>query len=85
MSQQTVTPVSKCPTNLSSYEIAAKNKNCSSLAEKAEYCKPLQYHCVLSEDLNYAIEVCAPSIYITGKYSYLKSGKVTCTNLKILR
>lgn len=72
MSQQTVTPVPKCPTNLSSYETAAKNKNCSFLAEEAQGCEPLQYHCVLSEDLKYAIEVCAPSIYIIGKYSYLK-------------
>lgn len=73
--------MSKCPTNLSSYETAAKNKNCSLFAEEAKGCKPLQYHCVLSEDLNYAIEVCAPSINIIGKYSYLKNGKVTCTNL----
>lgn len=64
VSQQTVTLVSKCPTNLSSYETAAKNKNCSLFAEEAKGCKPLQYHCVLSEDLKYAIEVCAPSIYI---------------------
>lgn len=73
VSQQTVTPVSKCPTNLSSYETAAQNKNCSFLAEEAHGCEPLQYHCVLSEDLKYAIEVCAPSIniidHVCAKYS----------------
>lgn len=73
VSQQTVTPVSKCPTNLSSYETAAQNKNCSFLAEEAQGCEPLQYHCVLSEDLKYAIEVCAPSIniidHVCAKYS----------------
>lgn len=73
VSQQTVTPVSKCPTNLSSYETAAQNKNCSFLAEEALGCEPLHYHCVLSEDLKYAIEVCAPSIniidHVCAKYS----------------
>lgn len=64
VSLQTVQFVSKCPTNQSSYEIAARNKNCSSLLREVPGCDSIQYHCVLSEDLQNAVEVCAPSINI---------------------
>lgn len=64
VSLQTVQFVSKCPTNQSSYEIAARNKNCSSLLREVQGCDSIQYHCVLSEDLQNAVEVCAPSINI---------------------
>lgn len=64
VSLQTIQFVSKCPTNQSSYEIAAMNKNCSSLLREVPGCDSIQYHCVLSEDLQNAVEVCAPSINI---------------------
>lgn len=65
-SLQTVRRVTKCPSNISAYEEAEEKKNCSSLAPDAQTCQSFQYHCVLSDDLNYAIEVCAPSMYIVG-------------------
>ena len=64
-SVQTMQKVLECPTNLSAHEIAAIKKNCSALAPSE--CKSFQYHCVLSEDLKYLVEVCAPSFYIIGK------------------
>lgn len=65
-SLQTVRRVTKCPSNISAYEEAEEKKHCSSLAPDAQTCQSFQYHCVLSDDLNYAIEVCAPSMYIVG-------------------
>nr|XP_022288397.1 uncharacterized protein LOC111100623 isoform X3 [Crassostrea virginica] len=63
-SLQTVQKVSLCPTNLSAYEAAAKQKNCSSF--NADSCHSFQYHCVLSEDFHSLVEVCAPSLNIIG-------------------
>lgn len=70
-SLQTVRRVTMCPSNISAYEEAVQKKNCSSLAADAHTCKSFQYHCVLSDDLKYAIEVCAPSIITVG-YSCTK-------------
>ncbi|XP_078316895.1 uncharacterized protein LOC111100072 [Crassostrea virginica] len=64
-SVQTLQRVSECPTNLTAYKMAATKKNCSALAP-AE-CKSFEYHCVLSEDLKYLVEVCAPSLYIIDR------------------
>lgn len=63
-SLQTIKNVTKCPANRSSFETAARRKNCSSLAGEARNCKSFQYHCVLGIDLKSAIELCAPSINI---------------------
>lgn len=65
-SLQTVTRVTMCPSDLSAYEKAVRKKNCSSLAPDIQTCQSFQYHCVLSDDLQYAIEVCAPSMIIIG-------------------
>lgn len=65
-SVQTVKRVERCPSSGASYKKAAKEKNCSSLAGKALECQSFEYHCVLSDDRKYAIEVCAPSIKIIG-------------------
>lgn len=65
-SLQTVTRVTMCPSDLSAYEEAVRKKNCSSLAPDIQTCQSFQYHCVLSDDLQYAIEVCAPSMIIIG-------------------
>uniref|UniRef100_K1R548 Uncharacterized protein n=1 Tax=Magallana gigas TaxID=29159 RepID=K1R548_MAGGI len=66
-SLQTIKNVTKCPANRSSFETAARRKNCSSLAGEARNCKSFQYHCVLGIDLKSAIELCAPSINIIGR------------------
>lgn len=65
-SNSTVRRVSMCPSNITAYIEAAKKKNCSSLSPDAERCHSFQYHCVLSDDLKYAVEVCAPPIVIIG-------------------
>ncbi|XP_078319806.1 uncharacterized protein LOC111100623 [Crassostrea virginica] len=65
-SLQTVQKVLECPTNLTAYEAAAKQKNCSSF--DADTCHSFQYHCVLSEDFHSLVEVCAPSLNIIGKF-----------------
>ncbi|XP_061177476.1 uncharacterized protein LOC133186267 [Saccostrea echinata] len=65
-SLQTVSTVAECPTNDTSYKIAAQQKNCSSLPMDRSSCDSFEYHCVLSEDLKTAIEVCAPSLNIIG-------------------
>lgn len=70
-SLQTVENVTMCPSDKSAYEEAVQKKNCSSLAADANTCKSFQYHCVLSDDLKYIIEVCAPSILTIG-YSCTK-------------
>uniref|UniRef100_A0A8W8KM51 POU domain protein n=1 Tax=Magallana gigas TaxID=29159 RepID=A0A8W8KM51_MAGGI len=62
----TVRRVSRCPSNIPSYIEAAKKMNCSSLSPDAERCYSFEYHCVLSDDLKYAVEVCAPSLIIVG-------------------
>ncbi|XP_078320398.1 heat shock 70 kDa protein 12B-like [Crassostrea virginica] len=62
----TVKNVSECPTDLTSYERAAKQMNCPNLAIDFTKCKRFEYHCVLSEDLTSLVEVCAPSIGIVG-------------------
>ncbi|XP_078323059.1 uncharacterized protein LOC144622286 isoform X2 [Crassostrea virginica] len=65
-SLQTLQKVSECPMNLTSYQTAARKKNCSSSYSDVAKCDSFQYHCVLSEDLEYLVEVCAPSFYIIG-------------------
>lgn len=63
--------VTKCPSTLSSYKEDAVKKNCSSWASETQGCHSFEYHCVLSDDFQYAIEVCAPSILIIGKILFL--------------
>lgn len=70
-SLKTVKRVAMCPSNDFFYERAARRKNCSSQASDAEACTSFEYHCVLSDDLNYAVEVCAPSIIIIGMNIFL--------------
>lgn len=63
----TMMNVTKCPSTLSSYKEAAMKKNCLSWASETQDCRSFEYHCVLSDDFKYAIEVCAPSILIIDK------------------
>lgn len=68
----TITHVTTCPLTMSSFEAAAARKNCSLLAANLHRCSSFEYHCVLSDDLKYAIEVCAPSINTIGRNVLLK-------------
>lgn len=61
-SLQTLNFVSKCPED--KVETASKQKNCTAFNTHGKNCQPLQYHCVLSDDLKHIVEVCAPSINI---------------------
>nr|XP_034333801.1 uncharacterized protein LOC105321414 isoform X9 [Crassostrea gigas] len=81
-SLQTVENVTMCPSDKSAYEEAVQKKNCSSLAADANTCKSFQYHCVLSDDLKYIIEVCAPSI-ITAGYSCTKFSTIHKSIMRI--
>nr|XP_034335398.1 uncharacterized protein LOC117692221 [Crassostrea gigas] len=62
----TITHVTTCPSTNSSFEAAAARKNCPFLAANLHRCSSFEYHCVLSDDYKYAIEVCAPSINTIG-------------------
>ncbi|XP_062579782.1 uncharacterized protein LOC134241776 [Saccostrea cucullata] len=84
----TVSIVTRCPTDEASYNISARQKNCSSLVDSSS-CESFEYHCVLSEDLNSAIEVCAPSFFIIGHacamfsttlQSIMRVDNMTCGN-----
>lgn len=63
----------KCPSTLASYKEAVMKKNCLSLTAETQRCRSFEYHCVLSDDFQHAIEVCAPSILIIGKILFLKA------------
>lgn len=69
-SVETVKRIDMCPSSKMSYEIAIKKKNCLSLSRNAQICDSFEYHCVLSDDREHAIEVCAPSINIVGMYMF---------------
>lgn len=65
-SLKTVKRVTRCPSDSITYDEAVKAKNCSAVAAEAQACSSFEYHCVLSEDYEYAVEVCAPSFLIIG-------------------
>lgn len=67
-SLETVKRIDMCPSSLMSHEIAVKKENCLTLSRNAQTCDSFEYHCVLSDDREHAIEVCAPSINIVGMY-----------------
>lgn len=66
-SLKTVKRVTRCPSDSITYDEAVKAKNCSAVAAEAHACSSFEYHCVLSEDYEYAVEVCAPSFLIIGR------------------
>lgn len=66
-SLQTVSRVTTCPSSNSSYEAAAAKKNCLSIAADNQQCESFEYHCVLSNDMTHAVEVCAPYLKIIGR------------------
>lgn len=65
-SLKTVKRVTRCPSDSITYDEAVKAKNCAAVAAEAQACSSFEYHCVLSEDYEYAVEVCAPSFFIIG-------------------
>ncbi|XP_052710893.1 uncharacterized protein LOC128185306, partial [Crassostrea angulata] len=63
-----VTVVKYCPTSITEWGVAARRKNCSSIASK-QNCSPsekFQYHCVINGYRNETLEVCAPTRIIFG-------------------
>ncbi|XP_061196018.1 uncharacterized protein LOC133204306, partial [Saccostrea echinata] len=60
--------VNDCPTTIEEVEKAANIKNCEALAEK-QTCNNesnFKYHCVINEEEDSLVEVCAPTYYIHG-------------------
>ncbi|XP_056000385.1 uncharacterized protein LOC125654531 isoform X2 [Ostrea edulis] len=73
ISLDTVSRVSKCPTNKEEYEYDAKRKNCSQYNNAR--CPPLLYHCVWNDNTTYLVEVCAALRYISiGKCALFSTG-----------
>ncbi|XP_048740444.2 cell death abnormality protein 1-like isoform X2 [Ostrea edulis] len=64
ISLDTLSRVSKCPTNQEEYESEAKRKNCFQYNNAK--CPPLLYHCVWNDNTTYLVEVCAASRFILG-------------------
>lgn len=67
---QTISRVTACPSTNSSYEAAAAKKNCLAIATDNQQCESFEYHCVLSDDMTHAVEVCAPYLNIIGMNIY---------------
>lgn len=59
--------VNRCPTDLETWKIAAKNMNCESIKQNCSSGRHhFQYHCVINEWINATLEVCAPNRTIFG-------------------
>lgn len=68
-SAATVRIVSRCPTDLKSWKIAAQNMKCESINQSCSdrlYRHIYQYHCVINAWMNATLEVCAPNRTIFG-------------------
>lgn len=71
-SVKTVRYVERCPVDLKSWEISAKNMNCEAMKyncsetfiSKGQH--RIQYHCVINTWMNATFEVCAPNRTIFG-------------------
>lgn len=64
----TVRYVEKCPTNSTSWEIAAEKLNCKSIEQNCSRTgrDQFQYHCVINAWMNATLEVCALNRTIIG-------------------
>ncbi|XP_062570777.1 uncharacterized protein LOC134232814 [Saccostrea cucullata] len=67
-SKRTIEDVTKCPLTVEEVEKAANIKNCKALAQKQNCTDPsnFKYHCVINEEEDSLVEVCAPAYYIHG-------------------
>lgn len=69
----TVRTVTRCPSDLSSWENAAKTMKCESIDNnclqtiRSKGDHRFQYHCVINTWMNASLEVCAPNRTIFGK------------------
>lgn len=69
----TISTVSRCPSNATEWDIAAKRKSCNVLA-KIQNCTHVNnfvYHCVLNEEATMLVEVCAPIYYLAGEQCHI--------------
>ena len=66
----TVHEVDRCPISVSEWALAAKRKRCDTLASAQNCSKPekFAYHCLVNENKNGLVEVCAPVWVLTGKW-----------------
>uniref|UniRef100_A0A8W8JFU6 Uncharacterized protein n=1 Tax=Magallana gigas TaxID=29159 RepID=A0A8W8JFU6_MAGGI len=64
----TISTVSRCPSNVTEWDIAAKRKSCNVLAkiQNCTHANNFVYHCVLNEEATMLVEVCAPIYYLAG-------------------
>nr|XP_034335713.1 uncharacterized protein LOC105326182 [Crassostrea gigas]XP_034335714.1 uncharacterized protein LOC105326182 [Crassostrea gigas] len=62
----TISTVSRCPSNATEWDIAAKRKSCNVLAkiQNCTHANNFVYHCVLNEEATMLVEVCAPIYYL---------------------
>lgn len=67
-SRYTSEKVASCPESQNEAEVRAKEKNCESINHKQNCTTPekIKYHCVINEQENAFIEVCAPEYRIHG-------------------
>ena len=65
----TVEKVDSCPLNKMAVNERKERKNCEALAKRQNCTEPkyFSYHCVMNENEDALIEVCAPVYYIAGK------------------
>lgn len=69
----TISTVSRCPSNATEWEIAAKRKGCNVLAriQNCTHANKFVYHCVLNEEATMLVEVCAPIYYLAGEQCHI--------------
>lgn len=73
-STQTFEKVKSCPESISEWERRKEIKNCSLLAQ-TQNCtdaSKFEYHCVINENEDALIEVCAAAKFIIGEFSRRK-------------
>lgn len=71
-SDRTIQYVNDCPITKEDVDMAANIKGCEALARKQNCTtdpSKFKYHCVINDQGNSLVEVCAPVYYIHGKSS----------------
>uniref|UniRef100_A0A8W8JVJ6 Uncharacterized protein n=1 Tax=Magallana gigas TaxID=29159 RepID=A0A8W8JVJ6_MAGGI len=73
----TISYVESCPKNKTEWNIAARRKNCDSLAGLQKCTEPenFQYHCLENQRQTMTLEICAPIFYLQGYCARYSSDK----------
>ena len=61
-------PIKRCPRNELEWNTRAALLNCSSINQTCVKPDKFEYHCVLNENVNGLVEVCAPSKHVFGNW-----------------